>query len=414
MLVRPQERRAPADGLARPEIAAIFLTLAAAIAAIIGAMWFIRWFVYPAVPAGLYTILGAIVVVPTLIIAWWPSAPRWTIRGTFAGYITVVTVGIHFGGGVDNVSGPLLYALVIGLAGLTASERAAYLAAGGSVVLYGVMVTAERHGFLAHHLPYSKSGDDAIATVISVGVYLFLLAWVVSTIVREIHSMQRRIEQLRTEAVSALSHDLKNPLGIIQSSAELAEKAPPPEVNEHLRRILRAVRQALDLVNNVVDAAALDARLLTPALGTVDIRRLLADVVELYEATATSKQIRLSSDLAPDLPGLHADAQLLSRAFGNLLSNALKFTDEGGSVALTATYAAGTVRVSVRDSGRGIPANEQAGLFRQYARASSAGRQSGSGLGLYIVRSIVEAHGGHIGVRSEPPRGSEFVVELPV
>src|SRR5262245_60120517 len=135
MPARLQADAADNDGsVARPNLAAVFLTLAAAIATIVIAMWLIRWFVYPMVPAGPYTIIGLVVVGPTLAIALRPRpAPGWMVKGCFGGYITAVTVGIHYGGGVDNVSGPLLYALVIGLAGLTASERAAYLVAAGSL-----------------------------------------------------------------------------------------------------------------------------------------------------------------------------------------------------------------------------------------------------------------------------------------
>jgi signal transduction histidine kinase len=403
------------DAAAQPNVSAIFLILAAAIAAIVVAMWLIRWFVFPAVPAARYTLLGAIVVVPTLIVALRRDpAPGWMVRGVFGAYITAVTIGIHFGGGVDNVSGPLLYALVIGLAGLTASERAAYIASAGSLLLYGMMVTAERHDLLAHHLSYTKTGPDAVATVISVGVYLFLMAWVVSRIVRGIHSTHRRINELRTEAVAALSHDLKNPLGVIQGSAELAEKAPANDLDDHLRRIDRAARQALDLINNVLDAAALEADLLTPTRSPTDVNRLVREIVDLYEATAATKGIRLSTDLASDLPSVSADTQLLSRALGNLLSNALKFTDEGGTAEIATARGVDYVTVVVRDSGRGIPREEHERLFEKYQRASSAGRQSGSGLGLYIVRSIVAAHGGSVTVSSETPRGTAFTVRLPI
>jgi signal transduction histidine kinase len=308
----------------------------------------------------------------------------------------------------------LLYALVIGLAGLLVSDRAAYGAAAGSLALYGLLVWAERHGLLTHHLAYTKTGDDAIATVIAVGVYLFLIAWVVSSTVQQIHSMHRRLDTLRTEAVAALSHDLKNPLGVIQSAAELAEGASADETAEQLARIRRGVRQSLDLVNNVLDAEALEVHALTPARERLQLNQLVTEVVELYASTAASRSISLSMRLSPDLPTVPADAQLLSRALGNLLSNAFKFTDEGGNVEVATMYEAGCVIVAVRDSGRGIPIQDQGRLFEKYSRASSAGRREGSGLGLYIVQSIIRAHGGRIGVESDTSKGTVFRVELPV
>jgi signal transduction histidine kinase len=397
-----------------PNISAIYFTLAGAIAAIVVAMWLLRWFVFPPVPAARYTLLGACVIIPTLIVALLPRhVPAWGVVCTFAAYITAVTFGIHFGGGADNVSGPLLYALVIGLAGLLVSARAAYAAAAGSLTLYGLLIWAERNGVLMHYLPYTKTGEDAVATVIAVGVYLFLVAWVVSHTVREIHSRHRRLDALRTEAVAALSHDLKNPLGVIQSAAELAEGATPDEAAEELARIRRGVRQSLDLVNNVLDAEALDVHALTPALERLELNRLVTDVVELYTSAAATKGISLSTRLGMDLPTVQADARLLSRAFGNLLSNAVKFTDAGGEVEISTSRDEGHVVVAVHDSGRGIPPEEQGRLFEKYGRARAAAHREGAGLGLYIVRSIVEAHGGRVRVQSEPSTGTVFIVELP-
>jgi signal transduction histidine kinase len=403
------------SGETRPDVAAVYFTLLSVIAAIVTAMWVLRWFVYPAVPAARYTVLAAIVAVPTVLVARWRGqVPWWAVTSSFAAYVVAVTIGIHFGGGVDNVSGPLLYALVICLAGLMVSARAAYAVAAGSLVLYALMVAAERNGVLAHHLSYTKGTDDAVATVIAVGVYLLLVASVVSYTAREIHQTHRRVEALRAEAVSALSHDLKNPLGVVENAAELAEEGPPEDLAEHLRSVKRAARQALDLVNNVLDAAALDAQLLIPARAPVDLNRLAAEVCDLYQASAAAKSITLTTLLPPNPPVIDADARLLARALGNLVSNALKFTEAGGRVEIGTARSADRVTLTVRDSGRGIPPGELELLFEKYRRASTAGRQGGTGLGLYIVRSIAEAHGGTIRAESAPSAGTVFILELPL
>ncbi len=377
-------------------------------------MWGLRWFVYGAVPAEQYTLLGAVVFVPNLAVALWRGRlPAWILAVNLGAAILAVTIGIHFGGGVDNVSGPLLYALLIGLAGLMASGRAAFGAALGSTALYGALVWAERSGLLQHHLPYSKSGEDALATVIAVGTYLLVVAWLVSYTVSQIHRVHRRLDDLRADAVNALSHDLKNPLGIIHSAAEMAAEAEPREVPAHLERIQRGVLTALGLVHNVLDAAALDQHMMQPRLVALDLRKLVGETVDLYGSAAAAKRLQVTTELADDLPPLRGDAPLLGRALGNLLSNAIKFTPEGGSIAIRVVPHGDGAAVTVCDTGRGIRPEDRTRLFQKFSRIESGARQEGTGLGLYIVRAIVEAHGGQVSVDGAAAGGTEFVLELP-
>jgi signal transduction histidine kinase len=121
----------------------------------------------------------------------------------------------------------------------------------------------------------------------------------------------------------------------------------------------------------------------------------------------------LSTTLAPGLPIVHADAQLISRALHNLVSNALKFTEAGGTVEIITRVDDDKIEITVRDSGRGIPADEQPRLFQEYARGASSGSIEGTGLGLYIVRRSAEAHGGSVNVVSEVGEGSTFTLTLP-
>ncbi len=395
-------------------VRAIYITKAAAMGSLLALFWTLKLFVFHAVPAGPYSLIILLVFVPTLLVALQAGeVPAWMLTFSCAADIAAVTIGIHFGGGVDNVSGPLLYALIIGLAGMILSGRAAYLCAVTSAVSYALVGWGERRGLLAHHLPYAKPADDAVATVIAVSVYLFVAAWIVSYAARQVRGIYQRIEELRREAVSALSHDLKNPLGTIDGYAEMVADATPAERDDYMRRIRQSARQALDLVHNGLDAAAVEGRGMVVNREPLSINESVEAVIEVYRSSAEAKGVRLTTGLAGNCPVLSADRQLLSRAIGNLLSNAIKYTDPDGRVEIATAAQTGRVSVSVRDSGCGIAPATQARLFQPYSRVGTSGAVEGSGLGLYIVRRIAEAHGGSVGVISDLGQGSTFTLSLP-
>ncbi|MBI1815820.1 MAG: HAMP domain-containing histidine kinase [Deltaproteobacteria bacterium] len=382
---------------------------------ILAVFWITKLFIYPGLPAEQDLVVVLLVLLPTFaVMVWRGEEPVALLALSIGAEIVAVTAGIYFGGGVDNTSGPLLYALVIVLAGLVLSEPANYLAAAGSSLAYGAMVWVERAGLLPHLLPYAKPLDDAVATVVIVDAYLFLVAWVASYAVRQMRAVYVRAEEMRGEAVSALSHDLKNPLTIIQGYAEIAEDAPAGEQAHYLQRIRHAAQRALDLVHNVLDAAAIEGRPLEPTYEPIRVSEVVQQVIDFHQLVAEGKGLQLVSELTDVGAIIHADRQLFSRAIGNLLSNAIKFTGRNGTVRVTSAVRDGNLAVAVADTGPGISAADQAGLFQKYSRTAAAHRTEGTGLGLYIVRRIAEAHGGRVAVSSEIGRGSTFTLELPI
>ncbi len=403
------------DRLPGPSVRAIYRTKAIAIGSILALFWITKLFIFPELPAAQDLVIILVVLIPTLaVVVWRDEEPVALLTASIASDIVAVTAGIYFGGGVDNTSGPLLYALVVVLAGLVLSEPANYLAAAGSALAYSVMVWAERIKLLPHLVPYAKPPDDAAATVIIVDVYLFLIAWVAAYAIGQMRAVYARAEEMRGEAVSSLSHDLKNPLTIIQGYAEIAEDAPASEQANYFQRIRHAALRALDLVHNVLDAAAIEGRPLEPTYEPIRVSEVVQQVIDFHQLVAEGKGIQLVSELADAGAIIHADRQLLSRAIGNLLSNAIKFTGRSGTVRVTSAVRAGNLAVAVADTGPGISEADQAGLFQKYARTAAAHRTEGTGLGLYIVRRIAEAHGGRVTVRSELGRGSTFTLELPL
>ena len=397
-----------------PSVRAIYIAKAAAMSSLLVVFWTLNLLVFHAVPAARYSAILLLGLMPTLLVAIQAGeVPAWMLTVSFTVDVTVISLGIHFGGGVDNVSGPLLSVLTIGLAGLILSDRAAFACAAASAVLYGLIGWGEQTGRLPHYLPYAKPADDAVATVICVSAYLFVAAWIVSYTAHQVRATYQRIEDARREAVTALSHDLKNPLSAIDGYAEMGADAPAPAREDYLRRIRQAARRALDLVHNELDAVALEGRHMIAHGEPVRVNELVDEVVEIYRISAEAKGVRLTTALAADGPTLSADRQLLGRAIGNLVSNAIKYTAAHGLVEITTAAQSGCVTVRVQDTGCGIAPATQAQLFRKYSRVPTGTTVEGSGLGLHIVRRVAEAHGGSVSVVSALGQGSTFTLSLP-
>ncbi|MGH2920476.1 MAG: sensor histidine kinase [Gaiellaceae bacterium] len=229
----------------------------------------------------------------------------------------------------------------------------------------------------------------------------------------------RELDRLKDEFLSLVSHELRTPLTSIRGYLELVLDEEAGEITPEQRRFLKAVERnslrLLRLVGDLLFVAQADAGRLTLQRAKVDMSALAADCVEAARPVADQKSISLELASGP-VPALVADRGRLAQVLDNLVSNALKFTPEGGRVEIRTSAVDGHVVLEVDDSGIGIPAEEQPRLFERFFRAAAATEQAipGTGLGLAIVKAIVEAHGGRILVESKPNAGTTFRVELPL
>jgi two-component system phosphate regulon sensor histidine kinase PhoR len=227
----------------------------------------------------------------------------------------------------------------------------------------------------------------------------------------------KRTEQVRRDFVANVSHELRTPLAAIKSVVEtLAEGALQDEsvAQEFLRRADQEVDRLVVMVEELLELSRIESGEQPLAREDVDVAVLLAEVVERLRPQAEHAQIELRLELAPELGRASLDVSRIERAVLNLVQNALKFTPEGGAVTVAAARNAHELRVEVRDTGIGIAPADLPRIFERFYKADQSRASVGSGLGLALVKHAVEAHGGSLGVSSEPGKGSVFSFTIPV
>jgi len=238
----------------------------------------------------------------------------------------------------------------------------------------------------------------------------------------ELTADNRRMQEasrLQSEFMANMSHELRTPLNAIIGFADLLHggMAGPLDAQqrEFMGDILRSSRHLLHLINDVLDLAKIEAGTLVVAPEPVDVGRVIAEVRDILRGLATGRRIEIELHLATDLGSVVVDAAKLRQILYNFLSNALKFTPEGGLVAIRAALIGEAFRVEVEDNGIGIAKEDLRHLFVAFRQLdqSAAKRYPGTGLGLALSKRLAEAHGGKVGVHSVRGVGSTFWVELP-
>lgn len=228
------------------------------------------------------------------------------------------------------------------------------------------------------------------------------------------------VNRMKEVFLTTVSHELKTPLTCIIAYAEFLrqdENSIEPEQRRTFSRILYdQASRLLELVNDIMDLSRLEGGAIRLNLATMSVNEVIESSMQAIETLAVRKGIRLSPRLAADLPDIAVDASKLRQVLINLLNNAVKFTESGGSIEIGTRVLDGHVVVEVSDSGIGIPARDLNRIFDLFTRSDTAiNRQyEGLGLGLHLVKRLVELHGGRIWVESTPGKGSRFFFSLPI
>jgi signal transduction histidine kinase len=230
---------------------------------------------------------------------------------------------------------------------------------------------------------------------------------------------EREAERAKQDFFALVSHELRTPLTAILGYVELVLSddvaAFPPEHARHLEVIERNARRLVRLVGDLLFAAQVEGAPLLLEPADVDLPALVRDAVELARPRAEEGGVALVTELDP-VDRCVGDRDRLAQVLDNLLSNALKFTPPGGRVVVRLANDGRHVRIEIADTGVGIAEEDLPHLFDRFYRARNVSRRSvrGLGLGLTIVRTIVDGHGGTVSVQSETGRGATFTVLLPV
>ncbi|WNG22573.1 sensor histidine kinase [Cystobacter fuscus] len=222
----------------------------------------------------------------------------------------------------------------------------------------------------------------------------------------------------RDELLAVVSHDIKTPLLVVKLNAEILLKAaheatPHPRQERLMESILHSADHMRDLIAGLLDRSRLQGGPLPLALEPLPVKELIEQVLPVLQPLAVSRALKLRVAVSPEVRPVKADRERVHQVLTNLVGNALKFTPPGGTITLRAKPVDGLVRFSVKDNGPGISPADVPHLFERFWRSASASER-GTGLGLNIVKTLVEAHGGTVWVESQLGAGSTFFFTLPV
>ncbi|MEM7168730.1 MAG: PAS-domain containing protein [Pseudomonadota bacterium] len=225
-------------------------------------------------------------------------------------------------------------------------------------------------------------------------------------------------DRLKSEFIANVSYELRTPLNAIIGFAEILENQFFGDLNErqmeYSHAIVESSQRLITLINDILDLASIEAGYLPIELESVDVRAMLEAIHALGRERAHNREQELLLECPDDVGTLLADERRLKQALFNLLSNALKFTPVGGRISLRAERGDMEMLFSVSDTGMGIAEEDQNRVFGQFERGKGHGRQAGAGLGLSLVKSLIELHGGWIDLESEVNGGTKVVCHVPL
>ncbi len=234
---------------------------------------------------------------------------------------------------------------------------------------------------------------------------------------RERNEALETADRLKSEFIANVSYELRTPLNAIIGFAEILANqyfGPlSPRQVDYSRGILDSSHRLMSLINDILDLATIEAGYMALETGRIEVADMLESVMGLTRERARSQNLSLTMSCPPGTGAIEADERRLKQAIFNLISNAIKFTPSGGSIRLEASIDDGDLILAVADTGVGIPVADRERVFEKFERGNPQSREAGAGLGLSLVKSLIELHGGSVNIDSEPGSGTTILCRLP-
>jgi signal transduction histidine kinase len=235
---------------------------------------------------------------------------------------------------------------------------------------------------------------------------------------RERNAALETADRLKSEFIANVSYELRTPLNAIIGFAEILNQSYFGTLNErqseYARGILDASNRLISLINDILDIATIEAGYLHLELASVDVCHLLAAVETFAVERARNRNLQFAIDCPEGIGAVIGDERRLKQAIYNVVSNAIKFTPPGGRIVISARSEDEMMSITVTDTGIGIDPQDQGIIFEKFARVSSQGRQTGAGLGLALVKKLVELHSGTVELQSTPGEGTQVTCHVPI
>lgn len=407
----------------------------------------------------LYTLSAVLLIYNFLLyglLRYWTRSGEETSAGRIGSIVTfqisadllILSTILHFSGGIEN---PFTFFFVFHMiiASILRSKLQSYLQATLAVVLFGGLVVLEATGVLTHHTLVGFAGHGLHAEPVFVfgflfvfAVTLYLVVYMTTSIVEQLRRQQEDYERanallqergrsceqanvllqekdkLKNEYVLRVTHDIKGHLAAIQSTLDVVLDGMLGAIGERNRDFVgRAHRRTIKCMEFITALLKLTRMKLAGRLAAepFSLRECLTSTLALARSRARDKGITITHHIDASVADVMGEAVLIEETVANILFNAVKYTPEGGTVSLEAKDEGPTVRVTVSDTGIGIPEEAAAHIFEEFYRAENArtAERDGTGLGLAFAKQVVERHGGRLWFESNPSGGSTFVFTLP-
>jgi PAS domain S-box-containing protein len=267
-----------------------------------------------------------------------------------------------------------------------------------------------------------KKNGDKIPIELSISIRKSEDNYIITGIIRDITERKeaeeklRQIDQMKSEFLSNVSHELRTPLQSISGFTKLILSGKVPDCDtqqEFLQIIDREAAHLGNIINSLLDMSRLESGRFRINKKLMPVRDIIIDSVKSFHTLAREKNIELTEDIPPQLPEMVIDSERIRQVVVNLISNAIKYSDPDGSVNVRVEKGKEALIIQVSDRGIGMSSKVLSHLFERFYRGDNEASRSGTGLGLYITKQIIEAHGGNIRVASKPGEGSTFSLTLP-